>query len=96
MRLTIVTSLAALCQLALGVAMPQQTVELQVINNAESADSGCRPYQAPGCCVPTLCQCRDGRFYLFNKEDKRAGGNGCNPPWEFLGESLGAVGGYCC
>ncbi|KAH7146291.1 hypothetical protein EDB81DRAFT_883711 [Dactylonectria macrodidyma] len=90
MRLTIVTSLTAFGQLALGAAMPQPTVDLQVI------DSGCRPYQAPGCCVPTLCQCRDGRFYLFNKENKQAGGTGCNPPWGFLGDSLGAVAGYCC
>ncbi|KAH8694529.1 hypothetical protein BGZ61DRAFT_532602 [Ilyonectria robusta] len=89
MRLTVVTSILALGQLGLAAATPQ-TVDLQII------DSGCRPYQSPGCCVPSLCQCRDGHFYLFNAENKKAGGTGCNPPWGFLGDTIADVGGYCC
>ncbi|KAF7550643.1 hypothetical protein G7Z17_g5583 [Cylindrodendrum hubeiense] len=81
MRLTVLTSILALGQLGLAAATPQ-TIDLQVI------DSGCRPYQSPGCCIPTLCQCRD--------ENKEAGGTGCNPPWGFLGDSIPAIGGYCC
>lgn len=37
-----------------------------------------------------------GHFYLFNAENKKAGGTGCNPPWGFLGDTLADVGGYCC
>ncbi|KAK7416234.1 hypothetical protein QQZ08_012085 [Neonectria magnoliae] len=87
MRLTTLASVLALGRL--GLAGPTK-LDLKVI------DSGCRPYQAPGCCVPTLCQCKDGRLYLFNEEDKNAGGSGCNPPWGVMGDSIGAVPGYCC
>jgi hypothetical protein len=37
-----------------------------------------------------------GKYYLFNKENKQGGGTGCNPPWGFLGDTVGAIPGYCC
>ncbi|KAF4460171.1 Thioesterase thiol ester dehydrase-isomerase [Fusarium albosuccineum] len=80
--------------IALGMALPPPTpVILEVI---DMPDSGCKPYQAPGCCVPTLCHCKDGKMYLFNDADKASGGSGCNPPWGYMGESVGQIPGYCC
>lgn len=36
-----------------------------------------------------------GWFYLFNPENKKAGGNGCDPPWGFMGKKLEEYSGFC-
>ncbi|KAI8659950.1 hypothetical protein NCS56_01213300 [Fusarium sp. Ph1] len=82
----------------LGLALPPpQPVVIEPIDAASivvepiDPDSG-----SPGCCVPSMCRCLDGKYYLFNKENKQGGGTGCNPPWGFLGDTVGAIPEYCC
>ncbi|KAF5138381.1 hypothetical protein E5D57_002167 [Metarhizium anisopliae] len=36
-----------------------------------------------------------GWFYLFNPENEKAGGNGCEPPWGFMGKTLREYPGFC-
>ncbi|CRL27071.1 unnamed protein product [Penicillium camemberti] len=65
-------------------AMVLATPAIELNNKAPPA-SGCYPFADPHCGVAsTFCRCRDGRFYLFN----RATGN-CDPPWGYVGDSLG-------
>ncbi|PMD23550.1 hypothetical protein NA56DRAFT_746575 [Hyaloscypha hepaticicola] len=60
-------------------------------------NSGCYPFEAPDCCINyAVCQCANGWVYEFNTDNYNAGGNGCNPPWGYLGTSNTQLPGYCC
>ncbi|KAM0433889.1 hypothetical protein ACHAPT_003832 [Fusarium lateritium] len=91
MKAALFASIFAFGRLSLALPPP----ELLVLEPIDP-DSGCTPHQVPNCCVPSMCRCKDGKLYLFNQENKRGGGTGCNPPWGYLGDTVGAIPGYCC
>ncbi|KAK8128765.1 hypothetical protein PG984_009873 [Apiospora sp. TS-2023a] len=71
---------------------PANPTDLMILQTG----SGCNYFAAPRCCVPTVCQCRDGKIYQVNQDAVNAGGHGCDPPWGFLANSNIQFPGYCC
>ncbi|KAL7904174.1 hypothetical protein GGI35DRAFT_484766 [Trichoderma velutinum] len=90
----ILPSVAALA--ALASASPIQKASDEELLARGPPASGCYPAASPRCCVPTICQCANGWIYQFNPDNQNAGGNGCDPPWGYLGQSMGQFPGYCC
>ncbi|EKJ74043.1 hypothetical protein FPSE_05817 [Fusarium pseudograminearum CS3096] len=87
----------SLFSLGLAVATPPEPVILKPL--PDKANSGCYHYtisKKDRCCLPYICACKDGNFYLFNDEAWVKTSNGCNPPWGILGKSLEDIPGYCC
>ncbi|KAJ4201336.1 hypothetical protein NW767_006986 [Fusarium falciforme] len=82
MKVTVFASIVFLGRLGLALPPPQPVV----IEPIDAASIAVEPIDPDSGC----------KYYLFNKENKQGGGTGCNPPWGFLGDTVGAIPGYCC
>ncbi|EXV03705.1 hypothetical protein X797_003504 [Metarhizium robertsii] len=101
----ILSSLGALAAVASAKPTPPEKETGRLATGALSSASGCTPWPSESpldpylayepCCIPDYCWCRNGWFYLFNPENKKAGGNGCDPPWGFMGKTLEEFPGFC-
>ncbi|QLI72603.1 uncharacterized protein G6M90_00g089620 [Metarhizium brunneum] len=93
----ILSSLGALAAVASAKPTPPEKDTGRLIPVAQaSTASGCYPWPAyEPCCIPAYCWCRNGWFYLLNTENEKAGGNGCEPPWGFMGKTLREYPGFC-
>lgn len=40
--------------------------------------------------------CANGWIYQVNRDQLRAGGHGCDPPWGFIARSRSGHPNYCC
>ncbi|EFY84763.1 hypothetical protein MAC_09207 [Metarhizium acridum CQMa 102] len=67
-------------------ASPIQEAADEQISPRGSPASACFPFADPHCHVPTVCQCANGWIYEYNRDNYNAGGNGCDPPWRFIGK----------
>ncbi|SPJ78298.1 uncharacterized protein FTOL_06687 [Fusarium torulosum] len=89
--------LVSLFTIGLVTATPPEPVVLRPL--PDKASSGCYHYtisKKDRCCIPRLCVCKDGAYYLFNTDAWQKTMNGCDPPWGILGKSLEDIPGYCC
>ncbi|KAF9871763.1 hypothetical protein CkaCkLH20_10697 [Colletotrichum karsti] len=91
------TTLVSALTLAVNsaTAIPVVDAVPDLLDKRQTA-SGCNYFSSPRCCVPAVCQSRDGAIYQINTDAIKNNRHGCDPPWAFIAKSNTQFPGYCC